>query len=183
MRFNTPFLSAICMIFILMLLSVGLLCVVMPWAPDFRASVSEFLLAQTTIIFLFGIGFIATALVLLISISLLSPSHILTIKMGKKSVAVDHAIVDQYIQNYWEQVLPQQAVFHQVLFRKNNIVEIVANLPSIPTESQGPLLDRIERDLSKLFEETLGYRKEFLFSVNFRQPEKEPEQIPLEQSL
>ena len=93
----------------------------------------------------------------------MSPKQQLQIRMGERSVAVDEGLVKTYVDNYWEQVLPGQTVYQQVVVRKNTI-EIVANLPFLPEEEQKPLLERVEKDLTLLFKDTLGYRKRIFYS-------------------
>ena len=66
-------------------------------------------------------------------------------------------------------IVPEEV--HSDLRIRSNGIEITADFPHVPMAKQREILERIEEDLQKQFEDILGYHKEFLFSVSFGESE------------
>ena len=88
------------------------------------------------------------------------------VRTGDRSIAVDEAVIEGYLQRYWETLFPGKEVSSDVTIQSNQI-EVSTDLPHIPFNQQRDLLKRIERELADVFDKVLDSDQEFLFSANF----------------
>jgi hypothetical protein len=89
------------------------------------------------------------------------------IKSGTNAVSVCKEVLQGYLNNYWNELFPQQKISNKVHIKKNKI-HVSADLPSYPLTDQKILIETIKKELGSLFSEVLGYNQELYLSVTFK---------------
>jgi hypothetical protein len=145
---------------------LGILGIVLPWAPKLRQSTAQFFLDNTLILSLFGLGLLLIGLSIIIYALLNTRKRYLFIRTGKQSVAINKMILQQYLEAYWQQNFPSHQVCFEVNIKKEAI-QIIAELPFIPTSEQKDFLEQVKQDLGTLFGQTLGYEKDVHLFASF----------------
>lgn len=150
-------------IFFIML---GALSVMVPWSATIRTDLIQFLLENSIAIALFGFGFIIIGFTMVIILILSFKKHHYHIRSGTHSVAVDEALIQQYLQSYWKQNYPDEEIPTRLTLKKNRI-HIFADLPYAPPPEQKACIQQIQQDLRDIFSRILGYTNEFVLSITF----------------
>ena len=158
--------SIISLVFTLLILALGVLAILIAWAPEFSNLIIQFLEEETLLLAWSGGTLIAIGIFLAVSLYMMNRRRYYHIRMGDLAAKVDEAVVDKYVSTYWKELFPGQEVACEVVVRKNRI-EIIADLPHVPVDQQHDMAIRIEKDLKELFAQVLEYRNPFLFNVSF----------------
>lgn len=169
---RTLFYSLLSFIIAIFFVLIGIVSIMMLFSPAIRNDLVQFILENPVMIFLFGFCFLVTGIALLAYIWITAQKKHYTIKSKNHSIWVSEDVFQEYLNSYWKQLFPNHDIPNQVLFQKNKI-HITADLPFVPIPEQKSIIQRIEQDLSELFNRYIGYRKEYLLSITF-QPEHRP---------
>ncbi len=161
---NSFFVTLIAIFFILL----GLLCVMVPWFPAIRTHIILFLLENALAISVFGLVSVIVGGAILANIILSAKHRHYRIRGGANAVVVDEAVIQKYLDNYWQQLFPDFDVPSKVML-KNNCIHVFAHFPGLSLSEQKSLLERIDRDLTQAFAKMLGYQREFYLSASFRE--------------
>lgn len=145
---------------------VGIIGIVIPWSPQIRTDIIQFILEDFIAISLFGFGFLIIGLVIIINLILSTKKRYYYLRSSRQFVALDEAIFQEYISGYWRKIFPNSEVAHRIELKKNKLY-ISADLPYIPQAQQKLLLEKIRNDLVDLFGKMLGYQGEFFLTTNF----------------
>lgn len=148
-------------------LVIGAFSMILPWSPFLQQETSRFLTEQTLILSLFGMGFALIGLSLVIYSILSTRHHCVIVRTGTLAVAVDEAVIHQYLEAYWEEQFPQSHISCQVKFKKHAL-QISADLPSLPPEEQRIFLEKVKHDFRELFGGLIGYPHDVHFIANFQ---------------
>lgn len=160
------FYSLITFITALFFVLLGIVGIILPWSPNVRTEVMQFIVNQTFFSFLFGLGFLIVGLAIMVNIILSMRKRYYEIRSGKNMTAIDESLFQDYLTIYWKQLFPQHDVPNQVTLNKNKI-HVTADLPFLPVPQQKILIERIERDIADIFNRMLGYRFEYIISISF----------------
>ena len=87
--------------------------------------------------------------------------------VGKNHVYVDEAVIQSYLREYWKELFVGQEIPNRITL-KGNKINVVVDLPYVDPEQQTPLIDKIQRELTELFGDLLGYRQQFHLSLSFQ---------------
>ena len=102
--------------------------------------------------------------------SVLSTRHrSVMIRTGTLAVAVDEAVVRQYLELYWQEQFPETHITCRIKLKKHAL-QISADLPSLPPEEQRIFLEKVKNDFRELFGVLIGYPHEVHFIANFAKP-------------
>lgn len=146
---------------------IGIFGIILPWSSFLQRAATDLIVNHTLILSLFGIGFtlmgISIAAYAILNIS----RRYAYIKLGNRSVALDEALIKQYLQDYWKRKFPSAQVPFYMSIRKNSI-QIVADLPPMPEGEQDQFLEKIQNDFSDLFDRRLGYPNEVHLVAHFQ---------------
>lgn len=148
----------------------GIACLLTPWSSAIRTHIILFIVENTAIISSFGLLFIILGITLLINVLISTQHRYYKIKSKGNSVLVDENIIQQLIDEYFNQLFPQKDVPSTVSLESNTI-HITVNLPYFPKDKQKPFLDRVETELATNLHSVLGHRDEFYLSASFREKE------------
>lgn len=148
----------------------GLFSLILPWSHHLQNATIKFILENTLIFSLFGLGF------LLVGISLMMYSFFCTrhkyihIQTGARAVSMDENLAHQYLESYWKSQFPNTVIPFQ-LSVKNKSLQIVTQLPSFPVERQKVILEKIKQDFADIFGRDLGYPNDVHLFVSFEESE------------
>ena len=148
---------------------LGLVAVLVPWSPEVRSDIIQFILEDSIAIFLFGFVFIVVGLAIVISIILGTRRSYYRLKGGLQSVMIDEKVIQDYLDTYWKELFPKATVPNRLQIKKNKI-HLTADLPFVPQNEQKAVLERIRNDLTEIFNSFLGYQEPFYLAASF-QPE------------
>lgn len=164
--------SLISFIIALFFILLGIIGIILPWSPDVRSHIVNFIFEDSVFIFLFGLGFFFIGTAIVVNIIVSSRRRYYEVRSGSSLVKVDETLFQSYLNTYWKQMFPKNEIPNRVTLRKNKI-HITADLPYIPLAQQKELLEKIEGDLNDIFNRILGHRHECLISISFQsEPEK-----------
>lgn len=133
-------------------LLVGLITLLLPWSDTIKNELTRFILENSLIFSLFGLGF------LLIGISLIlyawhgAKKRCLYLKTGKNSVVLDENVVQNYLETYFQGKFHNQNIPVSFKIKKKYLL-VSANLPKISSEE----VAKIKEDLNDIFGRLLGY--------------------------
>lgn len=163
------FYSLITLVVALFFIVLGVMSMILLFSPYVRSTLVQFILENSVMLFLFGFSFLVIGVAIVTHIILGAKKKHYYIKSNNHSIYINEDIFQQYLNDYWKQLFPNQDIPNQVILKKDK-VQITAELPFVPIPEQKKVITRIERDLSELFNRLIGYRKEYILSLSF-QPE------------
>lgn len=161
------FYSLISFIIALFFILLGIVGVMIPWSANVRADLIDFILKDSLAISLFGFAFIVIGLAIVSNILLNARRSYYHIKSGDHAIAVDEAVIHQYLKHYWKQLYPDHDIPYQLTI-KHNKIHLNIDLPYQSVAEQRPTLERIRQDLRRLLNNQLGYQDEFSLSAAFQ---------------
>lgn len=135
---------------------MGAFSIVLPWSAYLKTVTTQFVLENTLVLSLFGLGFVLIGLSIVIYTLLNTRQRYVDIQISKNQVTIDESVFYQYLETYWQQHFPQTHVPFHLTF-KNHSLQIVADLPSIPLPEQKIFLEQVKQDFNDLFGRVLGY--------------------------
>lgn len=146
---------------------IGIVSLLMPWFPGIRTELVRFILEDFSMILILGSVFLLLGLIMIASTLLSLKRRYHRIRSNSRSILVDEAVFQQYLDVYWKQLFPQDAVPSHVLISPKKL-RITADLPYVPKSEQKDLLKRIHADLEELFSSYTGYQGDYLISISFQ---------------
>lgn len=168
-RFFQKILSLLLSLFFLL---IGTVSLFIPWSSWIRTEVIQFILEDNLIIPLFGLGFIIAGLSLAIYSISQARQRYFYLRIGPRSIAVDETLLQRYLETYWQKQFPKYPIATHLNLKKDSI-QIEAEFPATPEQSQKDLLEKVKQDLSDIFSITLGYPHEIYLTATFQNIPKE----------
>lgn len=165
------FYSLISFVVAIFFIMIGIICMMLPWSEAVRTDLVQFILEDSLVISLFGIGSLIIGLAIVVNIILGSRRHYYHVKSGSKSVTVDETLIQQYLNTYWGELFPNCSVPNKFSLKSNKIY-VAADLPYLPVKEQKALIERVKTDLQDIFKRILGYQNEFHLSISFQSESK-----------
>jgi len=135
---------------------IGAFSIILPWSPFLKNVTAQFVLENTLILSLFGLGFALIGLSIVIYTLLKTRHRYVQVRAGALSVILDENVIHQYLESYWQKHFPKSHVPFSLSFKKHSL-QIIADLPSLPLSEQKLFLERVKQDFSDLFGRVLGY--------------------------
>src|SRR5262245_51155078 len=86
---------------------VGAFSIILPWSPFLQNLTTQFILENSLVLSLFGLGFALIGLSIVIYTLLKTRHRYVDIKTGTKSVVLDENVIHQYLESYWEKHFPK----------------------------------------------------------------------------
>lgn len=150
----------------------GAFGIVLPWSPFLQKATAQFILENTLMLSLFGLGFALMGLSILIYTILSTRHRTILVRTGTLAVAVDENVIHQYLEAYWQEHFPKSPISFSLTFKKHAL-QIAADLPYMPMDEQKIFLDGVKDDFSDLFGRVLGYPYDVHLIASFQdKPEK-----------
>jgi hypothetical protein len=135
---------------------IGAFSIILPWSPFLQTLTTQFILENSLMLSLFGLGFALIGLSIVIYTLLKTRHRYVDIKTGAKSVVLDENVIHQYLETYWEKHFPKLQIPFTLSFKQHSL-EIIADLPFLPLPEQKMFLEGVKNDFSDLFGRILGY--------------------------
>ncbi len=145
---------------------LGILGMILPWSLYLQRVTTQFILDNTLIPSLFGLGFVLIGLSIVIYTFLRARIRYIHIKTGDFSVKVDEKVIYTLLESYWRGHFPSAQIPFTVTLKKYSI-QIVADLPFLSLPDQKKFLEEAKQDLGKLFGQVLGYPYEVHLITSF----------------
>lgn len=149
---------------------IGGFSIILPWSPYLQRETTRLITENTLILSLFGMGFTLIGLSIVIYTILATRHHYVIVRTGNLSVAVDEAVVQQYLDTYWQEQFPESHISFHIKFKKHAL-QVTADLPALPLEEQRIFLEKVKHDFSNIFGRLIGYPHDVHLVANF-EPEK-----------
>lgn len=161
------FSSLISIVISIYFILLGIVCLFIPWIPKLWVKLTQLIIENKLAISLFGFIFLSVGAAILTYIITTSKQRYYRVRSGKSPIEVDEQLIQQYLDKYWKELFPDHEIPNHLQLKRNRI-HLSVDLPFLPLPEQKPLLQRIESDLTELFEKVLGYRREFFISASFQ---------------
>jgi hypothetical protein len=168
MRWGNSFTAAVHLIFAAFIVLLGLFMAMLPWAPHFKTLAIEFLQGQSLAAMLWlGIIVMVIGLALILGLFVMYRRSYYHLKMGESRVEVSDELIHGYVEMYWKSLFPHHQIPSLLTLRKDNALEITADLPYIEHPKREELLLRVEKELKEVLARAVGYEKPFYMRVSF----------------
>lgn len=148
---------------------MGLIGIALPWSEFLKTATLQFIVEETLMISLFGLGFALIGLSILVYAILHIRHRYIQIRLGPKAFTIDEDIIHQYLTSYWKEHFPKQYVPSHLMITKESL-QIVSDLPFISEEKQMVFLEQVRKDFDDIFGRILGYTHEIHLIVSFQSP-------------
>ncbi len=155
------------LIIALFFMLIGIVGITIPWSINVRTLLTRFIFEDSLAISLFGFAFFFISLAMVTNLLFHFRQRHYTINSSNATTTVDEAVIQEYLNTYWKQLFPKNDIPCQLDLKENKI-HIAVDLPYLPIQEQKPLLERIRKDLIKIFAKALGYSDEFFLSASFQ---------------
>ena len=145
---------------------IGAFSILLPWSIYLQQETIRLITENALILSLFGMGFVLIGLSIMIYTILATRHHYIIVRTGNLAVAVDEAIVHQYLEAYWQEQFPGRQIPFHLKFKKYAL-QITADLPTLPLEEQSIFLEKVKQDFTDIFGRLLGYPHEIHLIASF----------------
>ncbi|NGX32692.1 MAG: hypothetical protein K1060chlam4_00742 [Candidatus Anoxychlamydiales bacterium] len=163
MRAIEVLISAIHLVFMMLIISVGSFFIMLYYKQELIESFINYMLDSPEIVLKIGLFTLASAFILFISFYQLHKKQYLKVLMKKNKTDVDTKLIRNYIEKYFESIYPDKKNRVQVNVDAKDKLEIIAKVDSLDDKKE--FLLNIEEKIGKLLLEHLDYDKEFIFTI------------------
>ncbi len=165
MKAGNVLFSAVQFVFSVLVILLGVFFIGLQNAPHLRVVIARFFSETTAPFSLLGYLIIGCGILLLIGFYAMNKGVYYRVKMGKKELLIDPAVIRGYVEEYWSQTFPEHRLSVEVGVSKDQKLEMFVELPLLSSEKQEEVLEKAESELSRILQKHIGYRKEFALSV------------------
>ncbi len=165
MRTGHLLFSAVQFMFVVLLLLVGGMFIGLDYAPHLRSSISNFFANHGSGFLFIGLTLLCCGVLLLIGFYSMNRGAYFTLTMQAK---VDPKIFESYIQHYWDELFPQAKLATHIILHPSQQLEIFAEIPPLQEDEQEAILEKINRDLSRILSQRLGYTSTYQLKLAVR---------------
>ncbi len=145
----------------------GTYATALSWSSFLRLKAIYFILENTLILSLFGLGLALIGFSILIYAIVNSRRRYISICISKHAVTIDETLIQQYLETYWKEHFPTHSVSSRLSIKKNAL-QIVVDLPFIPKDEQEKFLNHIHQDFMDIFGRLLGYPHKIYLTASFQ---------------
>jgi hypothetical protein len=157
--------SAVQFVFAALVILLGVFFIGLQHAFHLRAAVAHFFSEATVSFSLIGYLILGCGVLLLIGFYAMNKGVYYRVKMGKRDLLVDPAVLRSYVGEYWKQVFPEHHLSVDIQVTRSQKLEMFVEFPLLPPEKQQAILEQAETDLSQILQKRIGYKKDFALSV------------------
>ncbi|NGX33736.1 MAG: hypothetical protein K1060chlam1_00077 [Candidatus Anoxychlamydiales bacterium] len=163
MRAMQILISAIHLVFMMLIFAIGSFFVMLYFKPEFIEIFINFMLENTDIVLKIGLFTLSLAFILFISFYQLHKKQYLKVLMKKNKTDIDTKLIKNYIEKYFERIYPDKKNNFQVNVDVKDKLEIIARVDNLDNKKE--FLLNIEEKIGKLLLDHLNYDKEFIFTL------------------
>lgn len=165
MRTGNVLFSAVHLFVIFVILAIGVCFIALAKIPHVKFLISDLLSEKPEVCFSLGIFVLVLGCILLVGLYAMNRKRYYQVSMKGNKTKIDEAIIQKYVENYWQRIFPGQKFSAGVLLHPNRKIEIMAEIPNMPEEEQIELLEKVETELGGILAGNLKYDKEFELTV------------------
>ncbi len=178
--------SAIEFLFVLLILLLGGFLIGLYYAPHLRFAIAQFFIEHNESLIPIGLCVLGCGLLLLIGFYSMNRAAYFRFSVPFKpkctpssesqksppspaqtsSLLIESALIQKYIKIFWDEQFPHHHLKTEVILHSNETIEISLEMPPLLQNSDDrSFLEKIERDLSDLLTNTLGYQRDFFLTL------------------
>ncbi|MCB1110940.1 MAG: hypothetical protein KDK64_08155 [Chlamydiia bacterium] len=158
MRTGHLLFSGVHFFMISLLLGMGVLFLVLPYAPLFRMQLIAFIENPAGMCQWIGGIVLGIGMILFAAAFLLSRKQYVRIEMNGTSFDVDEKVIRRCTLSYFRERFPEFEPLSDVVVKGKSTIEVFTSLPA-PQEEE--FFEEVEEELSALLARRLGYQKPF----------------------
>jgi len=166
MRLGNILFSAVHFFVTLLVMSLGGLCLALPYAETFRFHLTHYIYEKPELFLIIGGVTLSFGALLFIGFYLLNRRRFLTVKMEPAATLVDETIVQDYVQEYWKERHPAEETPVDVVVQKGEVLEIIVPAPKDWEGEVEEHLLNLQNDLGDRLSRRLGYYREFYLTLS-----------------
>lgn len=152
---------------------IGIIGIMISLDAGTRTLAIQFILENNISIALFGFAFVVLGFAVVINLFLSFKRRYYKVRCENHALLVDETVIQDYVSSYWKKSYPAFDIPNRLTVKKNKI-HIFADLPYMPRSEQKKSLEKIQEDLSDLFNRVLGYHDHFYLSISFQKEKSKP---------
>lgn len=147
-------------------IAAGICCVILWWSEDYRQTFLNLLQNRPSILAAAAALFLLIGISLVVKLCLKWRRHRYVISEGSLSVAVEDTVFENYLKTYWKQEFPEGSVSYTIKVKPKKIF-IDAELPAAAEEERLSMVEKVENDLTELYQRFLGYTGKVQLTASF----------------
>ena len=167
MRSNRFFTSTIHFFSGVFFVLFGLLTLMIPSTPSYRAMMISLLAEGWLPLTIMGILFIALGIILLQLITVRRRSYY-QLRSGEQAVTISESLIEESLKHYWTNRFDDKEVFCDLAITKKGL-HITLDFPHVELRDQKDFIKRAENDVKVILDKTIGYQGPFHLSASFQQ--------------
>lgn len=164
MRASHLIFSSVHLLVTLLIVALGLVLLIFPYAEPMRYALANFLLAWPGFFFSLGLFLVISGSFLMVAFYFLHRKRYYKLSLGCGQAAIDEAIIREYVLDYWRTLFPHQREEPEIVLTSGQRIEIITQLPK-SVEDQSEIFERIKNELGVLLARRLGYKKDFILTI------------------
>ncbi|NGX56234.1 MAG: hypothetical protein K1060chlam5_00471 [Candidatus Anoxychlamydiales bacterium] len=165
MKASTIVASALNLLVSLMILSLGMFFVSIPYIQSLQVFLVDILDKNSFIFLKIGLFFIVVSVFLIFSFYFIYKKQFIKINMKRNKTDIDTKIIASYIEEYLKKKYQNTYISTHINVLLNKKLEIIANFSAVKDQNNESLLE-IEENIGKILFDQLNYEKEFVFTLN-----------------
>lgn len=167
MHLGNPFVSALQFFLLCFLLFCGFFLVGVGVNPSLSFHVAKFLSERGAAFIYMGCALGGLGLCALFSFYRYARRSYYQVEMlqGGFKTSVELFLIRKNIEVYWKKLFPQAQLATHLFLHSNQKLELVAEMPPLPSKERHFLLERVEKELGAILSEQFAYEQEFLLTV------------------
>jgi predicted membrane protein len=167
MRINHPLLSLTHIFILLIFLGFGIFFMSIAWSSTLNYSISKTILLYPEKFLPIGIICIFLSIIFSIAFYAMHKNRYLQVKMKQHSFFIDTCLIKSHIKKYWNDSFPDRDIETDVVICKNQEIEIIVYFQRLEEEAISGLLEKFQKDISKLLSYHFDYKKDFIFTLSY----------------
>ncbi|MBS0605218.1 MAG: hypothetical protein JSS60_09330 [Verrucomicrobia bacterium] len=157
--------SAVQFVFAVLVILLGGFFIGLEHAPHLRFAIATYFSETAAPFSLIGYLILGCGVLLLVGFYTMNRGTYYRVKMGRKEMQVDPAVIRSYVDVYWKQAFPEHDLSVDVGVSSEQKLELFVELPLQDLEKQKVILEKAEIELGRILHKQIGYKKEFVLSV------------------
>ena len=167
MRRSQLLISAIQFLIIAIILWVGVSLIILSYQFPTQLEWIAFLVEHQSFIFSLGLGCLVCGLVLSMILYWAHRSFYLRLQMDP-IIDVKTDLLKTLLENYWVNLFPKKNLKIDVVIHRGQKIEFIAEIPQLESKQLKKTTRQIEKDVGKLLQSHLQYKKPFFFTLTTR---------------
>jgi hypothetical protein len=145
---------------------LGIIGVILPWSVAIRTELVDFLLSNTFMLTLLGLLFLFVGAGVIFQMLHGMKRRYITLKELQPHTIISEEVIRDYLKIYFDDLFPKTPVPCRIALKRKK-AKVLADLPYVAEKDQEALTRKIEKDLSDIFRELIGWRHDLFLAISF----------------